>query len=58
MSTRTPAERRADALAAEALKLRAIANPSREQRARLWDIEARKLPSAWRVVNDMREGRR
>lgn len=54
MSDRTPAERRVDALAAELRKLRGIPNPSREQRARLWEIETRKLPSAWRAVDAVR----
>jgi hypothetical protein len=55
---RTPAERRCDALVAEARKLRAVPSPSREQRARLWEIENSKLPSAWRVVHEMRQGTR
>jgi hypothetical protein len=53
---RTPAERRVDALAAEARKLRALDAPSREQRARLYEIEMRKLPAAWRAVQQMRDG--
>ena len=53
---RTKAERRVDALAAEARKLRAIPRPSKEQRARLFEIEHDKLPSAWRAVNQMRDG--
>lgn len=48
--SRTPAERSADSLATEARKLRAISHPSREQRARLWEIENRKLPAAWRQL--------
>lgn len=51
---RTRAERRADALAAEARKLRAVAAPSREQRARLHEIVNDKLPAAWRAVNAVR----
>lgn len=47
-----------DSLSAEARKLRAIPSPSKEQRARLWEIENRKLPAAWRAVNQMREGSR
>jgi hypothetical protein len=45
-----------DELAAEARKLRAVPKPSREQRARLYAIESRKLPAAWRAVRQMREG--
>lgn len=58
MAERTPAERRCDQLAAEARKLRAVRDPSKEQRARLREIETRALPSAWRAVNQMREGLR
>ena len=58
VSDRTRAERRVDALAAEARRLRAVEQPSKEQRARLWEIENRKLPSAWRAVNQMRDGQR
>lgn len=56
MSARTKAERRADALAAEARKLRAIPKPSPRQAARLHEIETDKLPKAWRAVNQMRDG--
>ena len=58
MSDRTAAERRVDELAAEARKLRGIPSPSREQRARLWEIVNRKLPSAWQAVNEMRAWQR
>lgn len=53
---RTRAERSMDALTREARKLRAVANPSKEQRARLYELETRKLPAAWRAVNQMRDG--
>lgn len=52
---RTPAERRMDALTREARKLRAVANPSKEQRARLFEIETKKLPAAWRAVHQVRQ---
>jgi hypothetical protein len=55
---RTRAERRVDELAAEARKLRAVERPSVQQRARLFEIESRKLPAAWRAVNQMRDGTR
>ena len=51
---RTKAERRVDALAAEARKLRQIPSPSVQQRNRLWEIQTRKLPSAWRAVREQR----
>lgn len=53
---RTKAERRVDKLAAEARKLRAVEYPSTEQRARLFEIKSKKLPAAWRAVNQMRWG--
>jgi hypothetical protein len=53
---RTRAERRVDALSAEARKLRLIPKPSPRQRARLYEIESEKLPAAWRAVNQMRAG--
>lgn len=52
---RTPAERSVDRLAEEARKLRAVARPSKEQRARLFDIEDKKLPAAWRAVDQVRD---
>jgi hypothetical protein len=52
---RTPTERSADRLAAEARKLRSIARPSKEQRARLFEIETKKLPAAWRAVQQVRD---
>lgn len=54
MSDRTRAERSVDKLAAEARKLRAVVKPSKEQRARLYEIETRKLPAAWRAVRRVR----
>jgi hypothetical protein len=54
--TRTPAERRVDELSAEARRLRLVRMPSKEQRARLFEIETKKLPAAWRAVNQMRDG--
>lgn len=56
MSYRTPAERRIDDLSAEIRKLRLVPRPTKEQRARMWEIENRKLPSAWRAVQQMRDG--
>ena len=52
---RTRAERRVDALAAEARKLRQIPHPSIQQRARLREIETRKLPAAWSAVHRARQ---
>jgi hypothetical protein len=54
--TRTPAERRVDELSAEARRLRLVRMPSKEQRARLFEIETKNLPAAWRAVNQMRDG--
>lgn len=58
VSTRTKAERSVDNLTAELRRLRAVPQPSKEQYARMRDIEKRKLPAAWRVVNQVREGTR
>lgn len=58
MSHRTAPERRVDALAAEARKLRAIPQRSPRQQARLREIEVEKLPAAWNLVYDLRAGRR
>lgn len=56
MVDRTRAERRIDELSREARELRAIKRPNLRQRNRLFEIESKKLPSAWRAVNQMREG--
>jgi hypothetical protein len=53
---RSPAERRVDDLAAEIRKLRLVSSPTKEQRARMFEIESKKLPSAWRAVQQMRDG--
>jgi hypothetical protein len=54
---RTPAERRADELSAEVRRLQAVAHPTARQRVRLAKaIVAR--DRAWRVVHEMRQGRR
>jgi hypothetical protein len=58
VSLRSPAERRVDLLSAEARELRQIPRPSPRQAARLYEIEAKKLPAAWQAVHDMRAGRR
>lgn len=57
LSGRSAAERRVDTLAAEARELRSIEHPNVRQRDRLFTVE-QKLAKAWRVVHEMREGRR
>jgi hypothetical protein len=53
-STRTPAERKVDQLAAEARSIRASVTPTKEQLARLQAIEKTELPKAWRAVHQVR----
>lgn len=54
---RTPAERRADELSAEVVRLRAVVYPTPRQRVRL-AAAIIKRDRAWRAVIDMRQGRR
>lgn len=51
MTTRTPAERHAEALSREVDQLRSIPLPTRAQADRLRKANAQ-LVSAWRVVNE------
>ncbi len=57
MNTRTAAERAIDKLSAEKRRLVQVPYPSVQQRARLYELD-QKLESAWRVVNEMRDGLR
>lgn len=54
---RTPAEAKADALSREADELRRVERPTRAQAQQLRKVNEQ-LVAAWRVVNDMREGKR